>query len=303
MSRRLNRREFLRNVSATGSAAWLVGRGATSFGAASPNEKLNIAVIGTAGRAEGNIQGVESQNIVAVCDIDDNLLDQRRLERFPEVPRNTPISATCLSKPEDIDAVVVSTADHVHAPATAMALRLGKHVYCEKPLSHSVYEARTVVAEACREGEGGDPDGHADPCRGQLPPGRRTGSNPARSARSASVTSGSTANRGPAANDRRRSSAGAERVALGPLDRPRARCVPIQPDVPARQLATLVGFRQRDPGRHGLSLHGPAVLGVEIEESHVTVQSEGPPVHPETTPSPGCVVNYEFPARDDHARR
>jgi len=145
MSQRLHRREFLRNVSAVGLAAgWAGGR---SFGAPSPNEKLNIAVIGTAGRAEGNIQGVESQNIVAVCDIDDRLI-ARASQRFPKA--KTYHDFRKMLEQNDIDAVVVSTADHTHAPATMMALKLGKHVYCEKPLTHTVQEARAVAEAAAK---------------------------------------------------------------------------------------------------------------------------------------------------------
>ena len=115
MSQRLHRRDFLRNVSAAGLAAgssvWL-GRPERAVGAPSPNEKLNIAVIGTAGRAEGNIQGVEGQNIVAVCDIDDRLLG-RAGERFPKAKTYNDFRK--LLEQKDIDAVVVSTADHTHA--------------------------------------------------------------------------------------------------------------------------------------------------------------------------------------------
>ncbi len=145
MSERLNRREFLGGVAAVGSAAWIGGRWA--IGAPSANEKLNVAVIGTAGRAEGNIQGVESQNIVAACDIDDHLLD-RISTRFPRAKTYNDFRKMLEQK--DIDAVVVSTADHTHAPATLMALGLGKHVYCEKPLTHTVDEARRVAEAATK---------------------------------------------------------------------------------------------------------------------------------------------------------
>ncbi len=111
------------------------------------NEKLNIAVVGTAGRAAANIDGVESQNIVAICDIDDALL-ARAGERFPRAKAYSDFRKMLEQK--DIDAVVVSTADHVHAPASVMAMTLGKHVYCEKPLSHSVYEARVMTETAAR---------------------------------------------------------------------------------------------------------------------------------------------------------
>jgi hypothetical protein len=132
-----NRRDFLRGAAAAGFSA-----GIGSRASASANEKLNIGIIGTAGRALDNIAGVEGQNIVAVCDIDDRLLDAAKA-RFPRAKAFEDFRK--LIEWKWLDAVVVSTADHTHAPASAMALRLGKHVYCEKPLTHSVYEARTVA--------------------------------------------------------------------------------------------------------------------------------------------------------------
>jgi predicted dehydrogenase len=123
---------------------------ASAFGSrakASPNEKLNIGIIGTSGRALGNIEGVEGENIIAVCDIDERLLDSAKA-RFPRAKGFADFRK--LIEWKWLDAVVISTADHTHAPASAMALRLGKHVYCEKPLTHSVYEAR-VVAKLAKE--------------------------------------------------------------------------------------------------------------------------------------------------------
>ena len=111
-----------------------------------PSEKLNIGVIAL-GRALGNIEGVAGENIIAVCDIDERLL-HTAMQRFPRAKGFADFRKLIDTK--WIDAVVVSTADHTHAPASAMALRLGKHVYCEKPLTHSVYEAR-VVAKLAKE--------------------------------------------------------------------------------------------------------------------------------------------------------
>jgi predicted dehydrogenase len=136
----IHRRSFLRSAAAFGLM--------TSLGTrlqASPNEKLNIGIIGTSGRALSNIEGVSGENIVAICDIDDRLLDEAR-SRFPKAKVFEDFRK--LIEMPGLDAVVVSTADHTHAPASAMALRSGKHVYCEKPLTHSVYEARVVAGLA-----------------------------------------------------------------------------------------------------------------------------------------------------------
>ncbi len=137
MRQSFHRRNFLRGAAAVGVASTFGSRAL-----ASPNEKLNIGIIGTSGRALSNIEGVEGENIVAVCDIDDRLLDSAK-SRFPKAKAFEDFRK--LIEMGGLDAVVVSTADHTHAPASAMALRMGKHVYCEKPLTHSVYEARTVA--------------------------------------------------------------------------------------------------------------------------------------------------------------
>jgi predicted dehydrogenase len=140
LSQFLNRRDLLRGFAAVGMSATFGSRAL-----ASPNEKLNIGVIGTSGRALGNIEGVEGENVVAVCDIDERLLGVAKA-RFPRAKGFADFRK--LIEWKWLDAVVISTADHTHAPAAAMALRLGKHVYCEKPLTHSVFEARTVATLA-----------------------------------------------------------------------------------------------------------------------------------------------------------
>src|SRR5258707_5005837 len=121
-----------------------------SAGAKSPNERLNIGIIGTSGRALGNIEGVVGENIVAVCDIDDRLLGRAK-DRFSAA--RTFVDFRKLIEQRDLDAVVISTADHTHVPAAVMAMRLGKHVYCEKPLSHTVEEAR-LAARTAAEAKG-----------------------------------------------------------------------------------------------------------------------------------------------------
>jgi predicted dehydrogenase len=108
----------------------------------SPNEKLNIGVIGTANQARFSIDHVKGENIVAVCDIDENYL-KKAAKDFPTAKTYTDWRK--LFDQKDIEAVVVATPDHTHAPATAAALHLGKHVYCEKPLTHTVYEARIIA--------------------------------------------------------------------------------------------------------------------------------------------------------------
>ena len=141
---RINRRGFLHESAAATAGGFMAGY-FTSRAAAqskSPNEKLNIACIGVSGRGGDNVNGVQRENIVAICDIDDRLL-AGAAARFPKAAKHNDFRRM-LDEQKDIEAVVVSTADHTHAPATAMALHLGKHVYCEKPLTHTVHEARTI---------------------------------------------------------------------------------------------------------------------------------------------------------------
>jgi predicted dehydrogenase len=112
------------------------------------NEKLNIAVIGVGGRGASNLSDVSSENIVALCDVYEPALDavgeKHRLARRHADFRRVYDHAN------EFDAVVVSTTEHTHAFATLPALQLGKHVYCEKPLTHNVWEAR-IIREAAEK--------------------------------------------------------------------------------------------------------------------------------------------------------
>ncbi|HEV2665311.1 MAG TPA: Gfo/Idh/MocA family oxidoreductase, partial [Blastocatellia bacterium] len=144
--RQLNRRAFIKGAAVLGTGVWLgIERGFAS--SKSANDKLNIGIIGVGNRAEANISGVKSQNIVALCDIDEEFL-RSATEDFPKARTYTDFRK--LLEQPDLDAVVISTADHTHAVATLMALDAGKHVYCEKPLTHTVQEARAVADAAAK---------------------------------------------------------------------------------------------------------------------------------------------------------
>jgi predicted dehydrogenase len=117
---------------------------------ASPNEKLNIGMIGVANRAADNLNAVASQNLVVLCDVDEGFLNKAK-QNFPKA--DTTNDWRKVIERNDIDAIVVATPDHTHAPATVAALKAGKHVYCEKPLTHDVYEARTVTKTAQAAGK------------------------------------------------------------------------------------------------------------------------------------------------------
>ena len=143
MSKRITRRTLLRNTTLAGVGLWLSG-GNSSSRAQSANEKLDIAVVGVAGRGGSNLNGVGHENIVALCDVDQTRLG-KAAERFPQAKTFRDFRKMLDEIHPQVDAVVVSTPDHVHAPAASLALGLGKHVYCEKPLTHSVYETRRLT--------------------------------------------------------------------------------------------------------------------------------------------------------------
>jgi len=140
------RRQFL-EATALGTTAVVLGV-PTLLRAASPNDKLNIAIIGCGGRGASNLADVSGENIVALCDVNERNLDAAA-KKFPTARKYLDFRKL-YDDANDIDAVVVSCAEHTHAFATLPALKLGKHVYCEKPLTHSVWEAR-VITEAARK--------------------------------------------------------------------------------------------------------------------------------------------------------
>jgi predicted dehydrogenase len=131
---------MLRNSALAGIGLW-VARSSVGAESQSPNEKLNIGIIGARGRGGANTRSVSSENIAALCDVD----EKRLAEAAKEHPNaKTYIDWRELVDQKDLDAVIVSTTDHTHAPANCWAMRRGLHVYCEKPLAHSVHEARVV---------------------------------------------------------------------------------------------------------------------------------------------------------------
>ena len=141
MAQPLNRRHFLQST-ALGLAATSIplARGARIQGA---NDRLNIGVIGVGGRGAANLDAVSSENIVALCDVDSDRLNAAASRHSAA---KTYADYRLLLEQQDLDAVVIATPDHHHAPAAVRALRRGLHVYCEKPLTHTVEEARLIAA-------------------------------------------------------------------------------------------------------------------------------------------------------------
>lgn len=142
-----SRRQFLK-ASVVASASLISFPALLS--AASPNGKLNIAVIACGGRGGSNLGDVSSENIVALCDVDERAV-RRAAQRYPQA-RTYKDYRKLYDEAKDIDAVVVSTPEHHHAFATLPALKMKKHVYCEKPLTRDVHEARLITKAAKEAG-------------------------------------------------------------------------------------------------------------------------------------------------------
>jgi predicted dehydrogenase len=147
---RISRRQLLRNT-ALASGAWLSSGALLRAQSKSANEKLNIAAIGIGGRGAADVEGVAGENIVALCDVD-AMRAAKIFARFPKAKRYKDFRKMLDQMHREIDAVVIGTPDHTHAPIAVAAMKLGKHCYCEKPLSHSVFEARTM-ANVAAEGK------------------------------------------------------------------------------------------------------------------------------------------------------
>jgi predicted dehydrogenase len=149
MKRRTNRRDFLKETTLAGVGFWVAG-GITLADSKSANDKLSIACIGVGGKGDSDTQQAGNHgNIVALCDIDDNPLN-KMAENFPKAKKYHDFRKMFDEMGKEIDAVTVSTPDHTHAPASIMAMKLGKHVYCQKPLTHDVYEARMMKETAAK---------------------------------------------------------------------------------------------------------------------------------------------------------
>lgn len=150
MTRNINRRNFVQHTAAiAGTGFWLSSQTDVAL-SASPNERVNIASIGVGGKGSSDCDDAgKFGQIVAICDIDDHRLKQKS-QRFPDAKMFHDFRELLREMGDKVDAVTVSTADHTHAAASVRAMRLGKHVYCQKPLTHSVSEAR-LMRETARK--------------------------------------------------------------------------------------------------------------------------------------------------------
>lgn len=141
------RRTFLKSTAALGAGLYL-GRPTLGWASQSPNEKLNLACVGVGGRGYSDLRGVSSENIVALCDVD----EVRAAQAFKNYPKSRKYSdfRKLLDKETSLDGVVVGTPDHVHVPVAVAAMHRDLPVYVEKPLGHNVWEVR-LATELARE--------------------------------------------------------------------------------------------------------------------------------------------------------
>ena len=151
-NRQINRRQFLGSAAAV--AAFTIVPRHVLGGARQvpPSEKLNIACIGVGGQGASDIQSVSTENIVAMCDVDWGKHTAASFGKHPTAKKYKDFRKMLEAEDKNIDAVTVSTPDNLHAVASMMAIKMGKHVYCEKPLCHDIYEVRQLTEAARKKG-------------------------------------------------------------------------------------------------------------------------------------------------------
>jgi predicted dehydrogenase len=145
-----SRRAFLKKAAvATAGITILPSHVVNGLGHKAPSDKLNIAGVGIGGKGHPNLVGMATENIIALCDVDWKYADTC-FKEFPNAKRYWDWRKMFDEMGKSIDAVMVATADHSHAGIAATALSLGKHVYCQKPLTHSIYESRLLTKLAAK---------------------------------------------------------------------------------------------------------------------------------------------------------
>jgi len=142
-----SRREFVNSAASAAALFHIVPRHVLGRGYRAPSDTLNVACIGVGGMGRSDVRGMEGENLVAFCDVDWNAAEDA-FRSYPKARRYKDYREMLEKELKSIDAVTVSTPDHSHAAATMLALRAGKHVYCQKPLARTMGEVRAVMREA-----------------------------------------------------------------------------------------------------------------------------------------------------------
>src|SRR3974390_1620124 len=144
----ITRRSFLAKTTASVATFAVVPSYVVGLrGADSPNNKLNIAAIGLCNQGGSDLQGMKHENIVALCDVDTRH-SAKYARQFPQAKQCQDFRKMFDAMDKEIDAVLIATPDHWHAALALRAMEMGKHVYCEKPLAHSIYEVRALMRTA-----------------------------------------------------------------------------------------------------------------------------------------------------------
>ncbi|GAB4134808.1 MAG: Gfo/Idh/MocA family oxidoreductase [Planctomycetaceae bacterium] len=146
MTQKTTRREFVKQSAAAAGAVWWMGTnaGVSAEKERAAVERLNFACIGVGGKGSSDTDSAgRAGNVIALCDIDDNRLNQKA-KKFPKAKKFNDYREMLDELGNEIDAVTVSTPDHSHAPASMRAMKMGKHCFCQKPLTWSVEEARKM---------------------------------------------------------------------------------------------------------------------------------------------------------------
>ncbi len=286
--RKTTRREFGKITALAGIGFWSV-TATTARSSDSANSKLNIAVVGTARRGASNLKAVsETENIVALCDIDDQLLGLAS-EKFPRA--KTYNDFRLMLEQKNIDAVVVSTPDHTHAVAAIAAMKSDKHVYCEKPLAHSIHEAR-VMRQIAEEQKVVTQMGNQLHATNQL----RQVVEFVRAGALGNVREVVTwSNKVFSGGDRPKEKPSVPShihwdLWLGPAPRR-----PYHTAYIPRNWRGWWDFGEGNFGDMACHIIDAPFWALDLNYP-TTVSAEGPPVHPESAP-PALVVRYEFPAR------
>src|SRR5262245_34712038 len=146
----MNRRTFLRTSTTTGSGLLFLKGAKLAFGSQA-NSKLNVAGIGIGGQGRSDLDNIAGlgENIVALCDVDQSRAGDI-YQKHPQAKHFQDFRRMLDQMDKSVDAVVVATPDHTHAVAAVAAMEHGKHVYCEKPLTRTVHEARVMRQTAAR---------------------------------------------------------------------------------------------------------------------------------------------------------
>jgi predicted dehydrogenase len=290
MPSRLSRRRFLKAAGATaGAFAWL----SISRRVLGANERLNVACVGVGERGEEDLKGVVSENIVAMADVDDKFMAKAASDHAPNARQFTDYRKMLDAVGKEVDAVVVATPDHSHAYAGLWAMRMGKHLYCEKPLAHNVHEARLMREEAKRRKlvtQMGTQIHAGDNYRRVVELVKAGAIGPVREVHAfanAKYAPGELPKERPAAPENLHWD-----LWLGPApERPYS---PEYHPFKWRGWWAFGGGTMSDFGCHMMDVaHWALELGAPQ-----TVEAEGPPVHPESTPT-WMIARYHYPARGE----